>query len=311
MERDYKYHYFYKIENQLNGNYYFGIHSTNDIEDGYMGSGRRLKRAYRQFGKENFKKTILKYFKTREQASEYENEVVTESCVLDTNCYNLKIGGDFGVTTGTILVRDENGVFYRIKPDDEDYLSGKYVPFSKGKIAVFDTEEEKYKLIETSEYKNNQERYLHQSKGRITVYDMSGNTMSVNLDDERYLNGELKAVWVGRNHSELTKEKMSNSHRANGDQIGVKNSQYGTCWITNGVKNLKIKKEDLAEYVKNGWVKGRKIKEEHIKRKTDNISKAEVIKLRETGLTWKSIAKHFGVGKHAMSDYRKRNNLGE
>ena len=40
-----QYHYFYKIENIINGFYYYGIHSTNNLNDGYMGSGRKLKRA--------------------------------------------------------------------------------------------------------------------------------------------------------------------------------------------------------------------------------------------------------------------------
>jgi hypothetical protein len=35
------------------------------------------------------------------------------------------------------------------------------------------------------------------------------------------------------------------------------NSQFGTCWITNGNENKKIKKEDK---ISNGWKLGRKIK---------------------------------------------------
>lgn len=36
---------------------------------------------------------------------------------------------------------------------------------------------------------------------------------------------------------------------------GEKNSQFGTCWITNGKENKKIKKE---ETIPNGWKLGRK-----------------------------------------------------
>ena len=43
-------------------------------------------------------------------------------------------------------------------------------------------------------------------------------------------------------------------------QQGEKNSQYGTCWIYHSVLgNRKCKKEELEEYIKTGWVKGRKI----------------------------------------------------
>ena len=52
---------------------------------------------------------------------------------------------------------------------------------------------------------------------------------------------------------------MSLSHK--GLQDGEKNSQFGTCWIHNTLKeNKKIKKSELSVYVNNGWIKGRKLK---------------------------------------------------
>jgi hypothetical protein len=38
-------------------------------------------------------------------------------------------------------------------------------------------------------------------------------------------------------------------------QSGEKNSQFGTMWITDGVTNKKIKKNDT---IPEGWCKGRK-----------------------------------------------------
>ena len=40
-------------------------------------------------------------------------------------------------------------------------------------------------------------------------------------------------------------------------QQGSKNSQFGTCWITNGQENKKIKKEDLDNWLEIGYYKGR------------------------------------------------------
>ena len=67
-----KYHYFYKITNNLNGHFYYGVHNTNDLNDGYMGSGTRLHYAYKKYGIENFTKEILKFFDTSKEAFEYE-----------------------------------------------------------------------------------------------------------------------------------------------------------------------------------------------------------------------------------------------
>ena len=54
---------------------------------------------------------------------------------------------------------------------------------------------------------------------------------------------------------------MRKIHKKNRHQQGEKNSQYGTCWIMNEKlkKNKKIKKCDFNSYLKEGWVKGRKM----------------------------------------------------
>lgn len=51
------------------------------------------------------------------------------------------------------------------------------------------------------------------------------------------------------------------------NQKGKKNTQYGTCWISN--LELKISKKEKNEYLNNGWVLGRNIwkKEEKILKK--------------------------------------------
>ena len=94
MGEKYKYHYFYKITNLINGKFYYGVHNTNKLDDGYMGSGTRLQLAYKKYGIENFSKEILKFFDTAKEAFEYEAEIVNESLTQDNNCYNISIGGD-------------------------------------------------------------------------------------------------------------------------------------------------------------------------------------------------------------------------
>ena len=59
------YHFIYKTTNLLNGKYYIGMHSTFNLEDGYMGSGKRLKRSLNKYGKENHKVEILEFVDNR------------------------------------------------------------------------------------------------------------------------------------------------------------------------------------------------------------------------------------------------------
>ncbi len=51
-------------------------------------------------------------------------------------------------------------------------------------------------------------------------------------------------------------EKVKASFRKIQHQRGAKNSQYGSCWITDGEQNRKIQK---TETVPTGWIRGRKI----------------------------------------------------
>lgn len=93
-----RYNYFYRIDNLVNSKFYYGVHSTDDLDDGYMGSGIALKKAKKKYGIENFKKTILLYFNTEEEMFAYEREFITPE-FLEIHrgiCYNEKPGGDGG-----------------------------------------------------------------------------------------------------------------------------------------------------------------------------------------------------------------------
>jgi hypothetical protein len=58
-------------------------------------------------------------------------------------------------------------------------------------------------------------------------------------------------TFTGKNHTEETKQKLRKSKNQ-----GVKNSQFGSMWITNGRENKKIKKDSI---IPKGWYKGRKL----------------------------------------------------
>lgn len=65
---------------------------TNDINDGYLGSGVALKRALKKYGEENFTREILEFTDSREALSELEKKYVTLKEVEDKMCYNMMTG---------------------------------------------------------------------------------------------------------------------------------------------------------------------------------------------------------------------------
>lgn len=83
----------YKTENIINGNIYIGIHSTYDINDGYLGSGSIILNAIKKYGKNNFKRTILKLCSSMKEAQEMEAVLVNENFIKRDDTYNIVVGG--------------------------------------------------------------------------------------------------------------------------------------------------------------------------------------------------------------------------
>nr|MDA3778656.1 hypothetical protein [Bacteroidales bacterium] len=90
------YHFIYKTTNLLNGKYYYGMHSTNNLNDGYLGSGKRLRYSINKYGKENHKCEIIEFLLNRKLLKEREKEIVNLNEIAKIDCLNLKIGGEGG-----------------------------------------------------------------------------------------------------------------------------------------------------------------------------------------------------------------------
>jgi hypothetical protein len=94
--KKHKFHYIYRITNTKNENYYIGMHSTSNLEDGYMGGGKRIRNSIRKHGKEFHTKEILEFLDDRESLKKREEEIVNESLLQDKKCLNLQLGGGGG-----------------------------------------------------------------------------------------------------------------------------------------------------------------------------------------------------------------------
>lgn len=89
----------YKTTNTITNQYYIGVHQTNNLDDGYLGSGKRLRNSVAKYGKEHFDKQILEVFVTAEEMYKREIEVVTEEFCRQYDVLNIVPGG----TGGSIL----------------------------------------------------------------------------------------------------------------------------------------------------------------------------------------------------------------
>lgn len=85
------YHYLY-ITTTPKGEIYIGIHSHQDLVDGYQGSGDEI-RKYQETGVE-LNTTILEFFRTREAALAMEAYVVNDLFLVEFGVLNKVPGGD-------------------------------------------------------------------------------------------------------------------------------------------------------------------------------------------------------------------------
>jgi hypothetical protein len=212
-----QYHFIYKTICLISDRYYIGMHSTDNLNDGYLGSGKRLWNSINYHGKENHKVEILEFCENRETLKIREKEIVNNNLLNEELCMNLTVGGGGGVS------------------NEEHHLK-----MRKGASKI-------NKILMKEFWLNPEKRKQRSENISIALSKIDDSKKN------RMKNGN--GYWVGKKHSDETKKKMSES--AKGKNNGESNSQYGTCWITNGVENKKIRKDEL---IPQGWGLGRKIK---------------------------------------------------
>lgn len=213
------YYLIYKTTNLINGKFYIGKHQTNDLNDGYVGSGKLLKRAIAKYGPDSFKTEIIELCTTEAHMNIAEKiYVVTDSEVS----YNLCPGG--------------RGGFGYINDNPNLFLTAKRLEaLNPGSI-----------------YKKNLRTI---DKWKASIRERSTNPIYVEKRNSGIRNYYRTNVghFKDKRHTEESLCKMRKPKN-----IGECNSQFGTCWISNGADTLKIKKEDVDVWLKRGYHLGRK-----------------------------------------------------
>ena len=215
-KKEKKYHYIYKTVNLINQKFYVGMHNTNILNDGYLGSGTILRRSIRKYGKDNFILEILEFLPDNNSLSNREREIVNEIFINDPLCINLKPGGCGGFCNEQHRIK-----FFEAK---------KQIPELKRK-----------------EYRKKQDTFWRKNP---KLYAKYCSKLSLRMKGNK--------IGEGRKLSDDTKNKIGSKSSIH--QTGIKNSQFGTCWITNGILNKKIKKIDFHLFNNNGWYFGRTLK---------------------------------------------------
>jgi hypothetical protein len=240
-----KFHYIYKITCLKNNRYYIGMHSTSNLDDGYLGGGKIIKNSVKKHGKEAHRKEILEYLDNRELLKEREKEIINLDLLGDPMCMNIQPGGGGGIVNEHHLKKfcEAGNKEFKKRLEDPDYRN-KFVEKARRatieKPRGFILEPEKCGKGFSSGYKHNnlskekmKESHLGDKNSQFNkhwIFNEELGTKRVGLDE---LDNYLKEGWV----------------RGKKKKVGSKR-----CWIYHKEhKPKKIQLSLLYKYVADGW----------------------------------------------------------
>ena len=190
-----KFHYLYKITHIESKRIYIGIHSTNDLNDRYFGNGvyesrvtkngwtktnhgkenyTHMQNALILYGRNAFKREILKTFKTRKAAFKEEQKIVTKEFIDREDNFNHRTGG-----IGSIELSEDT--LKKISKNNSMHRKDVREKVSKGVKESWTPERKK---------------------------DLSKNNPMHEPEIRNQHTGE-NSSWFGREHSDESKRKMS------------------------------------------------------------------------------------------------------
>ena len=132
------YRYTYKItctQGKYKDHFYYGQHTTDDINDGYKGSGKKLKSYYKKHPNDYIKE-IISFHNSQEELDKAEYELI-HPYLNDPYCLNIAEGGKSNrhpqsEETRKKISKGLKGKKY--KKTHQSWLKGKHGVFSKERL---------------------------------------------------------------------------------------------------------------------------------------------------------------------------------
>lgn len=182
--------YVYETCNLITNRKYIGYCSkTPDNSKSYLGSGKVLNSAIKKYGKENFRKTILKEFETENEARLYEEYLIElNDAINDLMYYNLAKGGYGGFSEAALISKVSDKTKNKIR----NTLKGRKRPKEIGEKAG----------AKLKGRKQTPDVVEKRRKGQLNYYKNANKTEL----EERYK--KISIALSGKSKSEESKDKL-------------------------------------------------------------------------------------------------------
>lgn len=198
------------------------MHSTDDLADGYIGSGKRLWQSIRKYGAAQHVCEVLEQLPSREALRLREAELVNEELLEDKLCMNINLGGEGGWEQ------------HNADPRHRHHRQAGARAMNKALWSSSDwarKASERFRGV--SKTWNESEAGKAHHKNAIKLATLAAASADVNA-------------------------KRKQTMKERGHQQGSANSNFGMRWIKHSEhKSKKIKADQLAEYLAAGWVRGK------------------------------------------------------
>jgi hypothetical protein len=222
------FYYTYKVtllKGSLAGHYYYGQHRTKNLNDHYIGSGRKIKDYFKHYEKiegVTYVKEILHFYNDEDELNIAEKQLIGDKYKNDKLCLNLKPGGI-------------------------NYYNG-------AKLGHKISEETKKKISDALKG----HKLSEEARNKISLANLN----RPEEDRKKFGQSQLgKEPWnKGIKMSEETKQKLRKKHNLSSEQHN-KLSEWAKSfiWINNGIEVKHINKDDFEKYKNLGYERGRKI----------------------------------------------------
>ena len=213
MVQEKKYNYVYIVTNIIKKKQYVGDRSCNcnPEDDTYLGSGKPyLYNAKNKYGKENFKKEILEFFDTKQEAFDAQEKYINEYETLMPNGYNISPTGGLGVSGCHSEETKQKMIFSRIGKKHTSETKQKMSSSQKGKKL---SKETKQKISKSNKGKTAWKKGIPQSEEIKNKISESEKGKKLSKETKQKISLSISGInnpIYGTSRSEETKEKIRN-----------------------------------------------------------------------------------------------------
>lgn len=247
----------YKTTNLINGKFYVGKDERNKPD--YLGSGVKLNRAIKKYGRENFIKEVIEVCSTKEELNEREKYWIKETKAQELG-YNIADGGSGG-NTYTEETKQRVSELFRGRKHSPDTIEKIKKTREKRKTQNPDvykmSQEHRELMSKVHKGKVHSEEWKINHSDKMKELYHFGDTSKFNkfIENQKSENkiGDKNPMW-GKKASEDTRVKQSEAHKNNPVRywLGKKQSEEHIEKRTKNQKGTKWSEERRKKYEENG-----------------------------------------------------------